>query len=111
MKSSCSVMSDSLRPQGLYIAHQAPPCMGFSRQEYWNGLPCPPPGDLPNPGIEPVSPATPALQVGFVLLNHPGSPLFTLVLLKGLKVDLEFSIWKNILVFVFVRIHKQNTFS
>ena len=31
--------------------------MGFSRQEYWSGLPCPPPGDLPNPGIEPGSPA------------------------------------------------------
>ena len=57
MKSSCSVMSDSLRPQGLYIAHQAPPCMGFSRQEYWNGLPCPSAGDLPDLGIEPGSPA------------------------------------------------------
>ena len=38
-------------------ARQAPMFMGFSRQEYWNGLPCPPPGDLPNPGIEPRSPA------------------------------------------------------
>ena len=37
--------------------------MGFSRQEYWRGLPCPPPGDLPDPGAEPVSPASPALQV------------------------------------------------
>ena len=36
---------------------QAPPSMGFSRQEYWSGLPFPPPGDLPNPGIEPRSPA------------------------------------------------------
>ena len=35
------------------IAHQAPLFMGFSRQEYWNGLPCPPPEDLPNPGIYP----------------------------------------------------------
>ena len=34
------------------VAHQAPLSMGFSRQEYWSGLPCPPPGDLPNPGIE-----------------------------------------------------------
>ena len=39
------------------IAHQAHPSMGFSRQEYWSGLPCPPPGDLPDPGIEPGSPA------------------------------------------------------
>ena len=36
--------------------------MGFSRQEYWSGLPCPSPGDLPDPGIEPVSPVAPALQ-------------------------------------------------
>ena len=39
------------------IAHQAPLSMGFSRQEYWSGLPFPSPGDLPNPGIEPRSPA------------------------------------------------------
>ena len=38
------------------VAHQAPPSMGFSRQEYWSGLPCPSPGDLPDPGIEPRSP-------------------------------------------------------
>ena len=38
-------------------AFQAPPSVGFSRQEYWSGLPCPPPGDLPNPGIESGSPA------------------------------------------------------
>ena len=38
-------------------ANQAPPSMGFSRQEYWRGLPFPPPGDLPDPGIKPVSPA------------------------------------------------------
>ena len=38
------------------VAHQAPPSMGFSRQEYWSGLPFPPPGDLPDPGIEPRSP-------------------------------------------------------
>ena len=39
------------------VARQAPLSMGFSRQEYWSGLPFPPPGDLPNPGIEPTSPA------------------------------------------------------
>ena len=37
------------------VAHQAPLSMGFSRQEYWSGLPCPPPGDLLNPGIKAVS--------------------------------------------------------
>ena len=39
------------------VAYQAPPSMGFSRQEYWSGLPFPPPGDLPDPGIKPGSPA------------------------------------------------------
>ena len=42
------------------LAHQAPLSMGFSRQEYWSGLPCPPPGDLPDPGIQPASPASQA---------------------------------------------------
>ena len=44
-----------LGPHGLYVAYQSPLSMGFSRQEYWSGLPFPPPGDLPNPGIEPGS--------------------------------------------------------
>ena len=39
------------------VAYQAPLSMGFSRQEYWSGVPLPSPGDLPNPGIEPRSPA------------------------------------------------------
>ena len=47
------------------IAHQAPLSMGFSRQKYWSGLLCPPPGDLPNPGIEPISLTSPALAGGF----------------------------------------------
>ena len=50
--------------------------MGLSRQEYWSGQPCPPPGDLPNPGIEPASPAAPALQVDSLLLSHRGSPVY-----------------------------------
>ena len=50
-------MSDSLRLNGLYVAHQAPPSMGFSRQGYWSGLPCPSPRDFPDPEIEPKSPA------------------------------------------------------
>ena len=47
------------------VARQAPLSMGFSRQEYWSALPCPPPGDLPNPGIEPRSLMCPALAGGF----------------------------------------------
>ena len=47
------------------IAHQAPLSMGFSRQEYWSGLPCPPPGHLPDPGIKPISLMSPALASRF----------------------------------------------
>ena len=43
--------------------------MGFSRQEYWNGLPCPPLEDLPNPGIEPVSLTSPELAGGFFITS------------------------------------------
>ena len=55
---------------------QAPLSMEFSRQEYWNGLPWPPPGDLPNPGIKPRSPA---LQVDSLLSEPPGKPKTTVV--------------------------------
>ena len=51
------------------IARQAPLSMGFSRQENWSGFPCPPPGDLPDPGIEPRSPA---LQVDALTSEPPG---------------------------------------
>ena len=56
------------------VAHQAPPSMGFSRQEYWSGLPFPSPGGLPDPGIEPGSPtlqadASPSEPPGKLLLG------------------------------------------
>ena len=54
------------------VARQAPLSMAFSRQEHWSGLPFPPPGDLPDPGIEPESPA---LQLDSLLLSHQGSPI------------------------------------
>ena len=47
------------------VAHQGPLSMGFSRQEYWNGLLCPPSGDLPDPGIKPTSFPSPALAGRF----------------------------------------------
>ena len=57
-------------------ARQAPLSMGFSRQEPWSGLPCPPPGDLPDPGIEPTSLKPPASAGRFSLpLAPPGKPL------------------------------------
>ena len=55
------------------IDHQAPLSMAFSRQEYWSGLPFPPPGDLPSPGIQPRSPASPALQADSLPLSYHGS--------------------------------------
>ena len=53
------------------VAHQAPLSMGFSRQEYWSGLPFPPPGDLPDPGTEPRSPV---LQADTLTSEPPISP-------------------------------------
>ena len=54
-------------------AHQAPLSMGFSRQAYWSGVPFSPPGDLPNPGIEPRAPVSPAWHVDYLLMSHLGS--------------------------------------
>ena len=54
------------------VAYQAPPTMGFSRQEYWNGLPFPSPGDLPDSGIKPGSLA---LQADALTSEPPGKPI------------------------------------
>ena len=62
------------------VALQAPQSMGFSRQEYWNGLPCPPPGDLPDPGVKPTSPA---LQADFFTAEPLGQPLNIHILQSG----------------------------
>ena len=74
---SLKVKVKSLSPVPLFvtpwtIVYQAPPSMGFSRQEYWNELPFPSPGDLPDPGIEPQSPA---LQAYALPSKPPGKPL------------------------------------
>ena len=73
--SVCSVSesSNSLQPQWT-VAHQTPLSIEFSRQEYWNGLPFPNPGDLPHPGIKPESPMSPALAGGFFTTEPPGKP-------------------------------------
>ena len=62
------------------VAHQAPPFMGFSRQEYWSGLPFPSPGDLPDPGIESRSPA---LQADTLTSEPPGKHLNIALILKN----------------------------
>ena len=69
---SCSVVSDSATP--WTVAHQAPLSMGFSRQEYWSGLPFPSSGDLLKPGIKPGSPS---LQAESLPCERPGKPFST----------------------------------
>ena len=61
----CSISCAQLFATLLTIACQVPLSMGYFRQEYWKGLSFPPPGDLPDPGIEPMPPASPALAGGF----------------------------------------------
>ena len=58
------------------VAHQAPLYIGFSRQAYWNGLPFPPPEDLPDPGIEPMYLASPTLAGRFFTTVPPGKPFW-----------------------------------
>ena len=73
-------------------AHQAPPSMGFSRQEYWSGLPCPPQGDLPNPGIKLAFLVSPDLAGGFFTTSATWRRRhwhFTPVLLPGNPMDGE----------------------
>ena len=65
------------------VTCQVPVSMRYSREEYWSGLPCPPPRDLPNPGMEPMSLVCLALQAYSLLLNHQGSPYMY-----------NFNIWK-----------------
>ena len=80
--SLCAVLVTQLYPtlcDPMNCTCQSPLSMKFSKQEYWSGLPCPPPGNLPNPGFKPVSPMTPALQEDSLPLSHLGSPQVTLV--------------------------------
>ena len=67
-----SVMSDSFVTSWI-VAHQVPLSMGFSKQEYWSGLPFPSPGDLLNPGIKPSSPT---LAGRFFTTEPQGKPIY-----------------------------------
>ena len=71
---ACSVAQSYLTVTLWTIAHQASLFMGFSRQEYWSGLPFPSPGGLPNPETEHEFPASPALAVGFFTSEPLGKP-------------------------------------
>ena len=77
MKSHVSVLSRFSHADSVTlwtVARQAPLSMGFSRQENWSGLPFPSPGERPDSGIEPVSPATPSLQMSSLPLRPQGNP-------------------------------------
>ena len=65
----CPTLCDSMDCSQLGF-----PSLRFSQQEYWSGLPFPPPGALPDPGIEPVSPASPAMAGSFFTIVSPGNP-------------------------------------
>ena len=73
------------------VARQAPLSVGLSRQKYWGALLCPPTGELPDPGIEPMSSAAPALQVDSSLLSHLGNPCICVCVCVCVCVLLFFS--------------------
>ena len=75
---SHSVVFDSWQPHGLQPARLLCP-WGFSRKDYWSGLPCPPPGDLPNPGMEPRSPV---LQADSLLTTHSSTLVWKIPWMK-----------------------------
>ena len=70
--SGCMLSWVGVFPTPWTIVCQAPLSLGFSRQEYWSELPFPPPGDLPYPGIKPMSPESPALADGVFTTKPPG---------------------------------------
>ena len=72
----CSVAESNSLAAPWTVDHQAPLSTGFPKQEYWSGLPFPSPGDLPNPGIEPVSPVSPTLASRFFAIVPPGEPFY-----------------------------------
>ena len=76
---SCLTLCDPM------VARQPPLSMGFPRQEYWNGFPFPSPGDLPDPGTEPMSPASPALAGRFFTTAPPGKVVRILTTLLRIR--------------------------
>ena len=88
--SHCSCVQ--LFPTVWTVALQAPLSTGFPRQEYWSGLPCPPPWDLPDLGIKPMSPVTPALQAycrDYCILSLKNSRPYVLQILPLLSTFLS----------------------
>ena len=109
-----SLQSSPTLATQLTVARQAPPSTGFSRQEYWHGLPCPSPGDLPKPGIESVSFMSPALAGGFFTTEPPGKPLFSSVQFSSVaqscltlcNITPGFPVHHQLLEFTQTRVHR-----
>ena len=98
------------------IARQAPLCMGFFRQEYWSGLSCPPPGDLPNPGTEPVSLMFPALAGRFFTTSATWeaqlqwtNPLTPLSAECTIQSSSHWQTWATTLLFIWQSTKKNKT--
>ena len=87
----------------------APLSVGFSSQEYWSGLPCPPQGKVPEPGIKPRSHAVPELQTDSLLLGHQGSPELIVCVFSSLLYCDQFEnndhIWLTLFSLQFPRQH------
>ena len=71
----CSLSHVGLFATPWTVVRRAPLNMGFSSQECWSGLPFPPPADLPNPGVGPMSPASAAMADRFFATESPGKPI------------------------------------
>ena len=80
------------------VAYQAPPSIGFSRQEYWSGLPFPSPGDLPNPGIKPGSPA---LQTDALPSEPSGKHLPKFMFIATVMLSSHLILWQSLLPLIF----------
>ena len=72
--------------------HQAPPSMGFSRQEYWSGLPFPSPGNIPDPGLEP---RFPSLQADTLTSEPPGNLATNLLIVEGQWHSMSTMVWQG----------------
>ena len=82
------------------VALQAPLPMGFSRQEYWNGLPFPSPGDLPNPGTEPLLHHL-HWPVDSLLLRHQGSPIYACIIYIYTYIPIYIYIYSTMYLSIF----------
>ena len=108
-----SVVSDSLWPLWT-VAHQAPLSTGFSQQIHWSGLPFSPPRDLPELGIEPTFPASPALQANsplgkpchsFITLYCGPLPCVMVKIKKSIKGTLNICLYAHLFIYFFFNMH------